>query len=266
MSFTLLTCNILADSYIRREWYPHTPQQWLTPAVRHPALVAHLAASGADILCLQEVETGMYRQLQERLAPAGYAGALAIKGGNKPDGCATFWRTGFLPEQHRRIEYQDAHAGHPASGHIAQISVLRNGQRRLGIANTHLKWDPPKQGAGAQYGLAQIGELIAAIGQCGRNAVPPCDAWVICGDFNVTPDSPLITALGSAGYAHVHAAHPYAYTAAPNHSPRVIDYLFHSAALAASPELPPPITGETPLPGPAHPSDHLALSARFAWQ
>jgi len=259
--FTLLTCNVLADGYIRRDWYPHTPDTWLTPEVRHPAVAAQLAASDADILCLQEVEAGMFALLQERLAPAGYQGALARKGGNKPDGCATFWRGGFTLESQQRLEYKDARAGRAASGHIAQISLLHDGKRRLGVANTHLKWDPPKQAPEVQYGLAQISELIAAIAA----QIPPCDAWILCGDFNVTPDAPLIAALGGAGYFHAHAAYPRAHTAAPNRAPRVIDYLFHSAALAAAPIPPPPIRGDTPLPGPDHPSDHLALAARFDW-
>ena len=262
MPFTLLTCNVLADSYIRREWYPHTPDAWLTPQVRHPALAAHLAASGSDILCLQEVESRMFALLQGQLTGAGYTGTLARKGGNKPDGCATFWRGAFTLEAQERLEYQDAAPGRAASGHIAQITILRNGAHRLGIANTHLKWDPPKAAPDEQYGLAQIRELVDATAA----QTPPCDAWIFCGDFNVTPDALLIDLLKQAGYLHAHGAHPQAHTAAPNRSPRVIDYLFHSATLASAPLLPPTVTGETPLPGPDHPSDHLPLCARFDWR
>ena len=258
MPFTLLTCNVLADSYIRREWYPHTPDEWLTPQVRHPALAAQLAASGADILCLQEVEAGVFSLLQRELGSAGYTGTLARKGGNKPDGCATFWRGGQALDSQERLEYHDAAPGRAASGHIAQLVVLRDGARRLGIANTHLKWDTPD----TQYGPAQISELVAHIAA----RKPPCDAWIFCGDFNVTPDAPLIGLLTEAGYLHAHAAHPAAYTAAPNRAPRVIDYLFHSASLASSPLLPAVIAGATPLPGPDHPSDHLPLAARFGWR
>ena len=32
--------------------------------------------------------------------------------------------------------------------------------------------------------------------------MPACDAWIICGDFNVTPDSTLIAALHRAGYEY----------------------------------------------------------------
>jgi len=230
--------------------------------VRHPALAAYLAASGADILCLQEVENEMFALLQRQLAAAHYTGSLARKGGNKPDGCATFWRGGLTLESQEKLEYHDAGPGRNASGHIAQLTCLRDGPHRLGIANTHLKWDVATAAPDAQYGLAQIRELA----DTAAAHAPACDAWIFCGDFNVTPDAPLIKVLTQAGYRHAHAAHPQAHTAAPNRSPRVIDYIFHSDTLASDPLLPPAITGETPLPGPEHPSDHLALAARFDWR
>jgi protein angel len=262
LPFTLLTCNVLADGYIRREWYPHTPDEWLEPGVRHPALAERLAAQEAGIICLQEVEAPLYATLTTRLQRDGYAGSRLPKGGNKPDGCATFWHPDeftLLAEQ--RLAYADGGAGRTASGHVAQLTVLGNGGRRLGVANTHLKWDAPDTAAAQQYGLAQISQLLAA---CAATA-PACAAWIICGDFNVTPDSPLLGVLRDAGFTHAHQAHPGAHTAAPNRAPRVIDYLFHGAALSAAPVLPPVIDEQTPLPGPDHPSDHLALAARFDW-
>ncbi len=262
MPFKLLTCNVLADSYIRREWYPHTADNWLDPAVRHPALAEHLAALQAGIACLQEVEAPLYATLATRLRREGYTGARVPKAGNKPDGCATFWHEDqFALLADQRLEYADGGAGRAASGHVAQLTVLGHEGRRLGIANTHLKWDPPATSATQHYGLAQISQLLAA---CAATA-PVCDAWIICGDFNVTPESPVLGVLRAGGFAHAHHGLPGAYTAAPNRAPRVIDYLVHSAALAATPILPPVIDGHTPLPGPDHPSDHLALAASFNW-
>ena len=262
LPFTALTCNVLADSYVRRDWYPHTPEEWLDPRVRHPAVAEYLATLACDIICLQEVEGPMYATLNTRLLSAGYAGELARKGLDKPDGCATFWRAGRLKHLgSERIEYGDASTDRAASGHIAQLTLLRDGAQRLGIANTHLKWDPPKKKPEQLYGHAQIAELLAA---CAA-ADPACGAWIICGDFNVTPDTALVATLRGAGYEFAHHAHPQAYTAAPNRDPRMIDYLFHSGALRATPMPPPLITGQTPLPGPDYPSDHLALAAQFDW-
>ncbi len=262
LPFTALTCNALADSYLRRQWYPNSPSEWLDPARRHPELAAHLAAMEVDMLCLQEVEAPMFATLTERLARSGYTGELAGKGQGKPDGCAIFWRgAAFEAVRRQRLEYSDGASGRTASGHIAQLMVFRHGAHLLGIANTHLKFDLPDAPPERRYAPAQIAELLAACAAI----EPACDGWIICGDFNLTPDSPVVTTLRAAGYEFAHHAHPDAHTAAPNRKPKVIDYLFHSRALVATPILPPVIDGTTPLPGPGQPSDHLALAARFDW-
>jgi len=163
LPFTALTCNVLADGYIRRDWYPLTPDLWLDPARRHPALAEHLAAQGADLLCLQEVETPLYALIAERLARAGYAGEHVLKGAGKPDGCATFWRRDVFERQNgTRLEFADANAARGASGHIALITTLRQGERLLGVANTHIKWDAPKLAPEKSYAPAQITEVLAA--------------------------------------------------------------------------------------------------------
>lgn len=88
MSFTVATYNILANAYIRPAWYPHTPPEMLVAAQRGPALVRHIIGLAADILCLQEVEDGMFTALEEGLRPCGYTGHLTKKARGKPDGCA----------------------------------------------------------------------------------------------------------------------------------------------------------------------------------
>src|SRR2546425_7959942 len=96
MAFTLATWNILATAYIRKRWYPKTPPHVLEAAWRVPALVRHAAELGVDVLCLQEVEIDSFAALQAGLCPLGYTGTQALKGGNRPDGCATFVRTNCL--------------------------------------------------------------------------------------------------------------------------------------------------------------------------
>src|SRR6266540_1538606 len=93
MPFTLATWNILATAYIRPAWYPRTPRQVLDPAWRVPALVRHARELGTDILCLQEVERDVFAALQAGLAGLGYSATHAMKGGNRPDGCAVFFRS-----------------------------------------------------------------------------------------------------------------------------------------------------------------------------
>ena len=262
MDFTVATYNVLATAYIKPEWYPRSPQELLQPLHRIPALVEHLVHLQADIFCLQEVEDVTYTAMDQRLSPLGYVGSLARKGHNKPDGCATFFRThAFEPVRVVRVEYHDAGAGRPTSGHIAQILVLKAGQRFLGVANTHLKWDPPHAPRDQQYGYRQIRQLLRE-----RSLqAPECSGWVICGDLNVTTDSAVVASLREAGFAFSHAGCSRMATCNPNHRAKMIDFVFHDRALRAEPLALPAVDNTTPLPGPAQPSDHVAVLARLAW-
>src|SRR5688572_6528119 len=90
VSFTVATYNVLATAYIKPEWYPGVSDHLLRAETRVPALVRHVEALGADVLCLQEVEPDVFAALGDRLGPLGYAGYYQQKGRNRPDGCATF--------------------------------------------------------------------------------------------------------------------------------------------------------------------------------
>jgi endonuclease/exonuclease/phosphatase family metal-dependent hydrolase len=262
MSFTLATYNVLATAYIKPAWYPSTPPELLDPRQRVPALVEHLVSLRADVLCLQEVEAEVYAAIARRLSPLGYAGAWAQKGHAKPDGCATFVLTRALaPVRVVRLEYQDADPGRPNSGHVAQITVVKDGTYILGIANTHLKWDPPRTPPDQHLGLRQVRQLLRERGRL----APECSGWVVCGDLNVTADSDVVAALRDAGFAFSHAGDPRMATCNPNRRAKMIDYIFHDRALRAEPVLLPPVGDDTPLPGPGQPSDHVAVPARLDW-
>jgi mRNA deadenylase 3'-5' endonuclease subunit Ccr4 len=60
MPFSVASYNILADAYIRREWYPKIPQSVLDPQRRTAALVRHLEGLSADVIWLQEVEPAVF--------------------------------------------------------------------------------------------------------------------------------------------------------------------------------------------------------------
>jgi len=262
VSFTAATYNILADAYIKRDWYQYTHDDVLQPARRRAALCAHLVELDVDLLCLQEVEADAFNDFQRCLEPLGYRGVFAQKGRAKPDGCATFYRTDvFNLEQAVRVEYADAEQIAERSGHIAQILTLNHRDQRLGLVNTHLKWDRRGVPAEQRYSYRQIVQLS---GERKRH-VPDCQAWIVCGDFNATPDDQIISHLQQTGMTYSHADKAAAYTANMSGTPKVIDYLFHSRELEASPFALPKVTPTTPLPSPEQPSDHLAVAARFSW-
>jgi len=161
-----------------------------------------------------------------------------------------------------RVEYADADKADGRSGHIAQILTLTHGDRRLGLANTHLKWDRRGVPAADRYSYRQVIQLSD---ERDRH-VPKCHAWIICGDLNATPDDEIIAHLQQTGMTYSHASQAPAHTANMSGKPKAIDYLFHSPELLATPQALPLVTPTSPLPGPDQPSDHLAVAARFNWR
>ena len=262
MAFTLATWNILATSYIRPEFYPGSPRHVLDPACRVPELVRQAIALDTDILCLQEVEVSVFAALQKGLAGSGYSGTHALKGANRPDGCATFFRGSRFTLAHtQRIAFADGD-GRANSGHIAQLLLLDREGKRLAVLNTHLKWDPPDTPRERQWGYRQIVQSIEAL----RTDAGPSAGQIVCGDFNVTPQSDVVEALLSAGFDYAHRHCGVIVTCNSNGQPKLIDYLFHSQSLRAQPVIPALIDARTILPSSEQPSDHLPLAAQFEWR
>ena len=260
MSFTLTSYNVLASGYIKPSFYPRTPPDALKPAWRIPALVKRVVNLGSDVLCLQEVDLDTLAALRAALEPLGYVGHDARKGLGKPDGCSTFFRADRFKLKHaQRLEYADGNGLEPDSGHVALVVALEFEGRTVGVANTHLKWDAPGTTLEQRRGYRQIGQWLNER----EELAPDADAWVVCGDFNVTPENELITRLQAAGLEYAHVGLD-AFTCNSNHRAKMIDYVF-SAGLRSAPITPPEIDDLTPLPSWDQPSDHLPLSARLEW-
>jgi len=259
MPFSVATWNILATAYIRRDFYPKVPRQVLDPAWRVPALARRAAALGVDILCLQEVEAPAFAALQDSLG-AEYTGLHARKGYNRPDGCATFFRGGrFTLTGDRRVAFADGNGGLD-SGHIGQLLTFDQEGRRLAVLNTHLKWDPPLTERARQVGYRQILLALDALRETGS-----LEARILCGDFNVTPESTVVEALFAAGMNYAHRDCAGIATCNSHRHASLIDYLFFDGPLRAKPFPPDPIDGNTMLPSHEQPSDHLPLAAEFEW-
>jgi protein angel len=234
----------------------------LDPAWRIPALVQHITDLGADVICLQEVELETFAALKSRLISMGYAAQYARKTGGRTDGCATFYRQhAFELIAARVVEYADGTQGQANSGHIALIVLLRDAGGIVGIANTHLSWDPPGTLNAARLGYRQALQLL---NEC-QTMVPTCDGWLICGDLNATPDSNVVVTLESAGFQYAHAGLAQTYTCKVNADMKMIDYLFHSSEFRAEPDRVVEISDQTVLPSSEQPSDHLPIVARFSW-
>lgn len=99
--FTVLTYNVLADLYASSELYGSYCPSWaLSWAYRRNNLLKEVLSYGADILCLQEVQSDHYEDFfLPELAKAGYASVYKRKteqmytgSAYAIDGCATFYR------------------------------------------------------------------------------------------------------------------------------------------------------------------------------
>lgn len=247
MPLLVASYNILADSYIRPEFYPSVPPHVLQPAARRAALLERIERLAADVLCLQEVEEDAYAAIAERLT--GHEGEYARKSGRKREGCATFWR-GVGRASARTLQYEDE------TGHVALLVELTYEGRRLGIANTHLKWQPQDAPPEDRLGLPQVRSLLDALDAGG--------AWMVCGDFNATPDSAILREALGRGFRDAYAGRD-AFTCNANQCAKRVDYLLHTAALVCHPREIMPINAETPLPSEVEPSDHLPIAGELSW-
>jgi mRNA deadenylase 3'-5' endonuclease subunit Ccr4 len=261
MAFEVVTWNVLATAYLGRGDYSLVRAELLEPDRRTAALLRGVIALDADVCCLQEVEADVFGALRTGLESRGYSGLCEFKGQGKPDGCATFFRTGsFSLRKAARLEYHDDEKGPGRhSGFIALLVALLHDGRLLGVANTHLRWDPPGTPRRDQVGWRQAVELLEAC----RLFDPPCADWVVCGDFNRGPASEVVATFREAGFEFAHADRPHVRSAVANRKASLIDYLFHTRGLAAAPIDPPEVTHATVLPSEDQPSDHLPLAAEF---
>jgi mRNA deadenylase 3'-5' endonuclease subunit Ccr4 len=263
MSFRVATYNVLATAYLAKGDYSRVPKELLDPVRRVPALVRHVTGLKADLICLQEVEVDVFEALEGALEPQGYTGHLELKGRAKPDGCATFYSSRvFTLSKAMRLEYQDREKG-PAehSGFVALLLALKCKKMILGVANTHLRWDRPGTPLGRQIGRRQVLELLE---RC-QDFDPPCDGWLLCGDLNSRPDSPVVATIQKAGFEYAHIGRPQVRSAVINGRASLLDYLFHTSGLLARPVDPPKVVAAKGLPSREHPSDHLPFLAEFAW-
>jgi mRNA deadenylase 3'-5' endonuclease subunit Ccr4 len=257
-SFKVASCNILADSYVRPEWFAHIDPEILKWEKRSVALLRKIAGFDADVICLQEVTKDAYVFFDAHLSKSGYQGCFAKKEQKKPDGCATFFRQRSLQYKDSRTIYYSDGEGEANTGHLALISSFVSEAGVISIANTHVKWDVAGKPEADHLGYRQIRELIHRHIKADQTT----DAWIICGDFNAPPDSPLITELLNNGFVDAYQGAAQN-TCNSNRAAKRIDFLFHTSNLKAKPTKIKDIDGLTPLPSEDEPSDHLAVSAVF---
>jgi mRNA deadenylase 3'-5' endonuclease subunit Ccr4 len=263
MSFAVASYNVLASAYIRRAWYRRTPALVLDPAWRVPALVQYVAKLNADLFCLQEVEPETFVALRTFLAERGYGAEYARKLAGRSEGLAILYRREvFDGIDSRTVAFADGAGFAHDSGYIAQVASLRQGDKTLGVINTHLTWDPPNTAREMQRGLRQVQQCLTEY----QSRAADAQAWLISGDFNVAPDSEIVELALRAGMQYPHDNLADVYSCNIGDRARLIDYLFYSAGLSAKASVLKRIDDQTILPSAEEPSDHVPIMARFDWR
>jgi endonuclease/exonuclease/phosphatase family metal-dependent hydrolase len=241
----VVSWNVLADAYVKGEYYPRSAPALFDRAARRKRVVERLSLyASADVLCLQEVDSALFAAAEEAL---GELSGRHFKKRGRGEGCAIFVskaRAASDDLEWREIVYGDM------SGHVA----LGVSFASLTVVTTHLKWEPATIAPSEHRGVAQLTELL--------------DAWssgarVVCGDFNADPSSEVLAVARSRGLVDAYASLPAAFTANSNETTKRIDFILHTPDLRSTPSPLPPITIETPLPSDDEPSDHLPIEARL---
>lgn len=239
----LVTWNVLAEAYVQRRFYPSSPQAVLERGGRTRAIVEYLAASTADLACLQEVEPPLIEAV--RRANDWRDVEYAPKRG-KPDGVALLARRRAKLRDLATLAFDDG------SGHVALLATVSAGGLTCRVATTHLRWDPPGTPYEDRWAAREASQLLAMLG--------PTERAIACGDLNIEPSDPVYAELLAAGLADVMADAP-APTANPNGRAKRIDHILCGHGLRATPLPVLAIDDATPLPSLAMPSDHIPIGA-----
>lgn len=225
----VVSYNILADIYAQTELsktvlYPYCPQYALQLDYRQNLIKKELAGYNADIICLQEVDKGVFvDSLTPALDAFGLDGVFRIKE-KQHEGLATFYRRSkFQLLSSHDIVLSEALTSDPIHSTLLervsansalmdlivkrsttlQVSVLEDLNkpgRKVCVANTHLYWHPK----GGNIRLVHMGVALQHLSHV-ISKVAPGAPLVFCGDFNSTPNSGVFQLLSEAVVPLQHA-------------------------------------------------------------
>ncbi|XP_078101063.1 2',5'-phosphodiesterase 12 [Sander vitreus] len=218
----VVSYNILADVYAQTELsktvlYPYCAPYALQLDYRQNLIKKELAGYNADIVCLQEVDKGVFvDSLSPALDAFGLDGVFRIKE-KQHEGLATFYRRSkFQLLSRHDIVLNEALTSDPIHSTLLervsansalkdkilqrsttlQVSVLEDLNkpgRKVCVANTHLYWHPK----GGNIRLVQMGVALQHLRHV-INEEAPGAPLVFCGDFNSTPNSGVLQLVREA--------------------------------------------------------------------
>lgn len=252
-SFSVVTWNVLAQSYVRPSRYPTSPPEALEEAHRTRLVRQRVSQLQADVYCLQELEQPVFDALRDDLDDS-HVGFFTRRSGHA-DGTAVFAHKRFGWLRQEVVRFKATRPDDDTRALLVWLSVGRG--YHVKIASAHLTWQPDSTPTAEHLGLLQMKELLAL-------RQPP-EAWILAGDLNATTQSNVLLAAYEAGMEESCRAQRPWDTTNVNGRCRKIDYLL-TEGLNASPSPLPKLTSATPMPSLTEPSDHLPLRVTFEFK
>eukprot|EP00929_Paragymnodinium_shiwhaense_P000317 TRINITY_DN100560_c0_g1_i1.p1 TRINITY_DN100560_c0_g1~~TRINITY_DN100560_c0_g1_i1.p1 ORF type:complete len:614 (-),score=117.97 TRINITY_DN100560_c0_g1_i1:143-1984(-) len=331
--FKVMNWNVLADLYATESVYPYCEKWALSWNWRKHLILKELKSMTADIITLQEVQKDAFDDwFKPLLAEADYEGIFQQKkrepifhrGKYTSEGCATFYKTSRFKrvdklvidydktsqqevEKFAQMGVSERALQRLSKGNVALAVILEDqvikatnhtqaagptGGRALCVINTHILCDP----GAADVKLWQAYLLVKTLKTI-RSADMP---FLICGDFNSTPDSAVYEFMSQGNvqpnhedltkdtcglFKHLELSHAFGlsssyqactqeeaqYTNYTEDFKGTLDYIWFShenlAVLAISQvDEESSLAQETALPSSTRPSDHVSLVATFLFR
>lgn len=213
--FSVLSYNILVPRCAMNYYLmPFSPIKYMETQYRVPMIINQLAEYANSIICLQEANANVFRQINYELKNLGYTGYHCPKGrynqkkGSSKDevlGQATFIDTNkFNIIGNHSFIYYRLHIGKYSSSNLLRsddvcllvaISPKNETDTIIIVANVHLTWE---QNEVAEK--ARTLEIQLTINEAIKFGQQYSDVFdiIICGDFNTPCYAPTCTELKSS--------------------------------------------------------------------
>ncbi|XP_024974206.1 carbon catabolite repressor protein 4 homolog 1-like isoform X2 [Cynara cardunculus var. scolymus] len=203
-TFTVLSYNILSDSYATSELYGYCPSWALSWPYRRQNLLREIVGYRADIVCLQEVQSDHFEEFfAPELDKHGYQALYKKKTAEvfngsimTIDGCATFFRRDRFSHV-KKYEVEFNKAAQSLTDALVPSAQKKTALNRLVKANTHVNVQQDLK----DVKLWQVHTLLKGLEKIAASADIP---MLVCGDFNSVPGSAphALLAIGKVDPMH----------------------------------------------------------------
>ncbi|GFQ78679.1 protein angel homolog 2 [Trichonephila clavata] len=206
--FTIMTYNILSQNAVEnhRYLYRNCHPAFLQDDYRISRILPEILKSKSDIICLQEVEQNLFNnRIKQVFDSQGFESIFKSRTGSHSDGCAILWRKKKFDLVHEKaVEFRSTSVELLDRDNIGLIAVLKPNHPKfthllLHVATTHLLFNPKR----GDIKLCQLRWFFAELERLSLKKVTNVKRHyhpiILCGDFNIEPDSPLYEFIQKGG-------------------------------------------------------------------